>query len=40
MSKPKDANEIAQRLKDGGYIKYETGSDGIVRGSLIVVNPV
>lgn len=31
------ANEIAQRLKDNGYIKYEVDDEGVLRGSLTVV---
>lgn len=34
------ANEIAQHLKDSGYIKYEADDEGILRGSLMVVKQI
>ncbi len=30
-------DDLMQGLKDGNYIKYELGDDGILRGTLMVV---
>lgn len=40
IAKMRIADKFAQALNSEGYIKYEYGDDGILRGTLMVVRPV
>ena len=33
-------NDLMEGIKDGNYIKYEYGDDGIVYGTLMVTKPI